>query len=298
MVSAIASTAGIRAATEDGAASLMLSALACNEEETTAGFGMDWARAVERLDVEAVATDAVDRAVELLGATSLPSRRTTVVFDPWVTSQFLGLIGALVSGGEVVRGRSLMAGRIGEQVASQAVSIVDDPTSLRWFGAARFDAEGLATRRNEVVSRGVLSGFLHDGYSARVAGEGVRSTGSAVRAGYRSTPTAAPQALSFAGGWGSPAGLIAGMEDGVLVREVQGLHSGVNPISGDFSTGIEGRVIRNGELCEPIREVTMASTLQAMLLHIRAVCTDQRSLPGEAAGCTIAVDDVMLSGRG
>ena len=104
------------------------------------------------------------------------------------------------------------------------------------------------------------------------------------------------RAVSLAPGTVDPATLVAGVEDGVLVQEVSGLHSGVNPVSGDLSTGAEGLRIRNGQLAEPLREFTIASTLQRLLLDVRAVGSDLTWLPMSAAGLTLVVGDVAVSG--
>jgi PmbA protein len=97
-------------------------------------------------------------------------------------------------------------------------------------------------------------------------------------------------------GAGSAADLLAGVADGILIQEVSGLHSGVNPVSGDFSTGAEGLRIRNGELAEPLREFTIASTLQRLLSDVAAVGSDLTWLPMSAAGLTLVIADVSVSG--
>jgi PmbA protein len=124
----------------------------------------------------------------------------------------------------------------------------------------------------------------------------VASTGSAVRAGFKSTPTSGCRAASLAPGAASAAELLAGVADGVLVQDVSGLHSGVNPISGDLSTGAQGLRIRNGEVAEPLREFTIASTLQRLLHDVTAVGSDVTWLPMGAAGVTLVVGDVSISG--
>ena len=114
--------------------------------------------------------------------------------------------------------------------------------------------------------------------------------------GYASTPGVGCQALSLVPGDRPPDELIAGIDNGVLVQGVSGLHSGVNPVSGDFSTGAEGLRIRNGQLAEPVREITIASTLQRMLLDVEAVGSDLTWLPMSSAGVSLVVADVTMSG--
>jgi PmbA protein len=140
----------------------------------------------------------------------------------------------------------------------------------------------------------VLNGFVFDTVSGRRAG--VASTGSAVRGGIGGSPSAGVRALQLSPGTRSQSELFADIREGFFIESLAGVHSGVNPISGDFSVGVTGLMIRDGQLAEPIREATVASTLQRMLLDVIAVGADQEWLPGTAAGQTVAIDGVSLSG--
>ena len=291
----VASTLGIRTISRETGCSLAAYSLAGADDDVTTGFGFSVGRGPDDLDLEDAARQAIDRAVRMLGAGRAPSRRLTVVFDPWVTAQFLSIVGESFSGSEVLKGRSFLADRLGESVAPPSVTLVDDPTDLRWPSATASDAEGLATRRNVLIDGGVVASFVHDAYSARALG--ARPTGSAVRHGFKSTPGAGTQSLSLLAGDRSPTEILAAVGDGIYIADVQGLHSGVNPVSGDFSTGIEGVVIRGGELAEPVKEVTIASTLQRMLADVTMVGSDLTALPLDAAGVTLAIADVTLSGN-
>jgi PmbA protein len=290
----VATTTGIRRATRSTGCELVAYPLASDAGETQLGFGFSVARSFDDLDLDACARDAVDRAVRLLGAAQPPSGRTTVVLDPWVTAQLLDIVAETLSGEEVVKNRSLFAGRLGEQVAAPAVTLVEDPTDARAWGAAAIDDEGVATRPVPLVGDGVLAGYVHSTATARRAG--AVSTGSAVRRGFSSTPTSGCRAVRVAPGTASAAELLAGVDDGVFVQEVSGLHSGVNPVSGDLSTGAEGLRIRGGALAEPLREFTIASTLQRLLLDVTAIGGDVTWLPMGAAGVTLVVGDVSISG--
>ena len=263
-------------------------------DETKVGVGVDAARLPAELDLEGAAADAVDRAVRLFGAVKPPSQRLTVVLEPRLAAAVVGIVGGSLTGERVLKGRSPFAERVGEAVASPLLALVDDATDERSMGAGHFDGEGLATRRTVLLEAGVLRGFLHDSYTGRRSGAG--STGSAVRT-VRSTPVAGCQALAVAPGAGSLDDLVAGVDTGLLVQSLTGLHSGVNPVSGDVSIGVEGLMIRNGTPAEPVREATLASTLQRLLLDIRAVGSDLTWLPDGTGACTLVIDDVVLSGR-
>src|SRR5262249_9403343 len=157
------------------------------------------------------------------------------------------------NGESMLKGRSLFAGRVGEQVGAPQVQLLDDPTDERSMGAAPFDGDGIPTRRNQLVVNGVLQGFLHNLYTGRRSGEG--TTASAVR-GLGSTPGVGVRAMRLEPGSKSPAEILRDADGALYVQSVSGLHSGTNPISGDFSVGAEGLMIRNGELAEPVREIT------------------------------------------
>jgi PmbA protein len=199
-----------------------------------------------------------------------------------------------MSGETVTKGRSFFADRLGEVVASALVTLVDDPTDARHLAASQIDGEGLACRRNVLIDHGVLKGFVFDTVSARRAG--TASTGSAIRGGYGGTPSAGCRALLLEPGELDADGVLSMVGDGIYVQTVTGVHSGVNPISGDFSVGAEGLRISGGVLGEPVREMTVGSTLQRLLLDIVAVGADVEWLPGIAAGQTLAVSDAAVSG--
>ncbi len=296
--SAVATTTGIRTSGRENGCYVSVSTLADEGEgdaaETQTGFGFSVGRSPEEFDLERAAREAADRATRLLGATKPPSKRVTVVLDPFVTAQFLGVISSTLNGEAVVKGRSLFRDRLGEQVASPLVTLVDDPTNPKAYTATDVDGEGLAARRNVLIDGGVLEQFVHNSYSARRAG--AVSTGNAVRSGFAGTPGVGCLALSLVPGTRLQDELIADVDDGLLVQSMQGLHSGVNPISGDFSTGAAGLLITNGAVGAPVREFTIASTLQRMLLDIVEVGGDLDWLPMRAAGMSLVIRDVTMSG--
>jgi PmbA protein len=291
---AVATTTGIREHGRENGSYVSVSTLADDGDETQTGFGFSVGRDPATFDLERAARDAVDRATRLLGATKPSSKRLTVVLDPYVTAQFLGVISSTLNGESVVKGRSLFRDRLGEQVASPLVTLVDDPTNPEAYTATDVDGEGLATRRNVLIQDGTLQQFVHSSYSARRAG--TVSTGNATRGGFAGTPGVGCLALQLVPGTRSQAELIADIDDGLLVQSVSGLHSGVNPISGDFSTGASGMLIEGGSIGAPVREFTIASTLQRMLLDVAEVGGDVDWLPMRAAGVSLVIHDVTMSG--
>lgn len=292
---AVATTTGIRRSGRENGCYVSVSTLADDGDETQSGFGFSVGRSPDEFDLAKAAREASDRATRLLGATKPTSRRTTVVFDPFVTAMLLGVVSSTLNGEAVAKGRSMFKDRIGDQVANPLVTLVDDPTNPLAYTATDLDGEGLAARRNVLIGAGVLKGFVHNSYSARRMA--TLSTGNAVRGGFKGTPGVGCLALQLQPGTRDQAALVADVDQGVLIQSVQGLHSGVNPISGDFSVGASGLLITNGTLGAPIREFTIASTLQRMLLDVVEVGGDVDWLPMSAAGVSLVIADLTLSGE-
>jgi PmbA protein len=291
---AIATSTGIASTWSRTRCSVSAYALAGDGDETQTGSGYSVGQGWADLDVEKAAADAVERATRMLGATKPASARLPVVLEDRIAASVLGIVGSTLSGDAVLKGRSLFANRVGEEVAAPAVTLVDDPTDARAYGANQFDYEGLASRRNALVEDGRLLGFLYDSHSARRAG--VASTASAVRGGFKGVPGVGCRALALTPGSTSFEEILALVGDGVLIQSISGVHSGVNPVSGDFSVGAEGLLIRNGALAEPVREITIASTIQRMLLDVIAIGDHVEYLPSAAAGVTLALSAMSMSG--
>jgi PmbA protein len=289
---ALATSAGLTAFDAATTCSLSVSALAGEGAGTQTGYAVEAGRSPDELDVEVVARRAVERATRMLGARQPATRRVSVVLEPSVVAALLGVLGGVLTGDAVLKGRSPFADRVGEPVAA-GLTLVDDPTDAASLGAGAYDGEGLACRPTPLLQDGVLRGFLHDTWSGRRAG--TASTASAVR-GYASTPSPGAVALTLRPGALGFDDLVSSVGDGVLVQEVSGLHSGVNAVSGDVSVGAEGLVIRDGALAEPFREATIASTLQRLLLDVIAVGADFEWRPNGTGTPSLAVADVALGG--
>jgi len=291
---ALANSHGVEAASRRTTCAVTSYAMVGSGAETRTGSGFSAGRAFADLDPDVAGRDAADRAVRLLGASQPPTGTLPVVFDPLVTRSLLAIIGAALGAESVAKGRSMFADRAQEEVAAADVTLTDDPTAAGAFGATPYDAEGVPTRTVALLSGGVLEGLLHSVSTAHRAG--TTTTGSAVRGGYASAPGAGARALALQPGARSPEEILEVAGDALYVQSVSGLHSGTNPVSGDFSVGAEGLMVRGGAFAEPVREVTIASTLPRMLLDITEVGNDLTWLPGGAAGVTLMVAEMTVSG--
>jgi PmbA protein len=290
---ALANSLGVQACQRRTTCGASSSAIADDGTGAQTGYGYVAGRTLGDLDLESVPRDAATRACRLLGARPISGRRIPIILDPLVTRSVLGVLASAFNGESVLKGRSLFAGRAGEHIGAARVTLLDDPTDGRALGAATHDSEGVPTRPTVLIDAGVLRGFLHNVYTGRRSGTG--TTASAVR-GYTSTPGVGVRALRLVPGDHTPEQIMASVPEALYVQSVSGLHSGTNPISGDFSVGAEGLMVRGGTFAEPVREVTIASTLQRMLVDIADVGADLTFLPGPVAGMTVLLSDMTLSG--
>jgi PmbA protein len=293
---AIASSTGVAGEYETSTCYAYLQALAEGEGARETGLGFGLARGPRGLDPEAIGAEGAQRALEMIGAGKPESRSCPVVLDATVAASFVGLLGGGLSAKAVQRGRSPLAGRLEEEVASEAFALHDDGREPDGPASAPFDGEGVPRRRTALIEGGRLRSYLYDTYTANR--EGGASTGSAARGSYRSLPAVATSNLVVAPGTHSFEELLARAGEGVFVNDVAGLHSGVNPVTGVFSVGASGRIIRGGQLAEPVREFTIAGELVAMLGAVSAAGAEPRWVPfgGSVSTPPLLIAELAISG--
>jgi PmbA protein len=272
------------------------SAFAGEGSELMTGLGVGLGRDPGALDPGAIGREAAERALALVGARRPRSRRCPVLLDAIVAASFIGFIGSMLSAEAVERGRSLFAGREGEEVADPALRIADDATDPQGPASAPFDGEGTASRPTTLLEDGRLQSFLFDTRTARRAGRA--STGNATRGSYRSAPSVGASNLVVEPGSDDLEALARAAGDGLYVTDVAGLHSGVNPVAGTFSVGAAGRLIEGGQLGAPVRELTIAGDLVSMLKSVRAVGSEARWVPfaGSVKAPPLLLSEMSVSG--
>jgi PmbA protein len=243
------------------------------------------------LSPEEVGRVAAERTLRRLGARKVPTAHVPVVFDPETAADLLGHVFSALSGYAVFRNATFLKDRIGESVASPLITVVDDGRRPRGLGSRPFDGEGLPTRRNVPIERGVLRHFLCDSYAARKIG--ARATGSA-RRGVAGGPSVGASNLFLEPGDATPDEILAGVERGLYVTDLIGF--GVNLVSGDYSQGAVGHWIEKGTLTHPVHEVTIAGNLKEMLKDIDAVGSDL-VFRGSVAAPTLRIGRMTVSGE-
>ena len=291
-VSALVLSTGFEATLRSSYASLSVAPVAQDEGgKKRRGHYWTGARHAAALeDPESVGVEAARRTLAKLGARKISTTEAPVVFDPDVARGLVGSFAGCILGGSIWRKSSYLMEREGSVVASPLVSIVDDPLIPRAPGSRPFDGEGLPSRRNPVVEDGVLRTFLCDWYSARKLGRS--STASAGRGGGSIGPTTSNFILKA--GAITPEEIVRSTARGLYVTELMGF--GFNPVTGDFSRGAAGYWIENGERAFPVGEITISSTLDAMLQGIDAVGSDL-VLKTSTAAPTLRVANMTISGN-
>jgi PmbA protein len=294
---AIANSLGFAASFDETHCYAYAYAFAGEGADRMTGLGVGTGRDPGKLDPSEIGAEAARRAVALHGARQPSSMRCPVVLDPFVVASFVGIVGSRLSADAVQRGRSLFAGKEGEEVASSTLGLFDDGIDPEGLASSPFDGEGVPSQRTELIRGGNLKTFLFDSYTARRVGR--QSTGNASRGSYRSPPSVGATNLVVEAGDRSAQELIEAAADGVYVSGVTGLHSGVNPITGQFSVGASGRRIESGRLAGALREFTIASDLVSMLGQVRAVGKDTRWLPfgGSVKAAAMLIGEMTVGGR-
>lgn len=239
---------------------------------------------------EAIGIEAARRTVATIGSRKVETQECPIVFDPEVARSLVGTLFSVANGAAFWRKSSYLVGKEGQLVASPLVTITDDPLIPRAPGSRPFDGDGLPTRKNGVVDKGVLGPVLCDVYSARKLGR--QSTGSAGR-GVGGNPGPTTSNLVMQAGTMSRAELLRSTKRGLYVTSLMGF--GFNPVTGDFSRGAQGFWIEDGELTFPVSEVTIAANFDEILKRIDAVADDLQMRSSTAAP-TFRVSHMTLAG--
>lgn len=288
----VANSNGLLAAYRGGNCGLSAVFVAAEGNNNETGFSFQYSLKYAELEPEKVGREAAAKAVRMLGARAVSPRRVPVVMDPYVAINFLGVLAPSFSADAVQKGRSILAGKLGQKLAGSAVTVIDDGLLPGGLATAPFDGEGVPSRRNVLLEKGTLQGYLHNSYTAAKAKE--ESTGNAARGSFRSTPAVGTTNFYLAPGEEDPDALVKGVSSGLYLTEVLGMHT-ANPVSGDFSVGAAGLLIENGELTTPVRGITVAGNILEWLGAVEACGRDLTFMGGTGAP-TVLVGRLTVSG--
>ena len=263
-------------------------------DAVSTGFYGIGGREFSALDPQTIGQETARRAVSMLGARTVPSGQYRILFENEAMTDLLQTFCGIFSAENAQKGLSLLKGKLGEKVAADCVTIIDDPLLKAGLECRPFDAEGVASVAHVVVENGVFKTFLHNLKTAHK--DGVKTTGNASKAGYSSSVHVAPSNFYFKPGEKTLDEMMAEAAEGLVITEVSGLHAGANPVSGDFSLLSKDYAFHNGKRGEEVEQITVAGNFYEILKNIRALGSDLIFPMGGIGSPSIDVGELSISG--
>lgn len=272
---------------------VVLSVVAKSDNDTRTGFKFKILQDLDSLNVEQLVKDACDDAINALNGSQCESKKYKVLLAPNVFASFANVLLSSVSGDAVNRGKSLLKDKLNQQVASSKLTIVENPHSKEhpYFYRA-FDDEGVATMKKAIVEKGVLKTFLYNIEEAKQAK--VKSTGNGYGGSVIGVSTSFVEVKP---GKKSKEELCEKIKDGIQITSVQGLHAGMNPLSGDFSLQASGYRIENGKITTPVNLITIAGNIFKMFNDIVDLGNDEYVTPGAMSSVSVYIKSLAISGK-
>ncbi len=290
----IENTRGLYAAKEADISYAYIMPSVQDGDEVQTGFA--FRMGADAADVEGCAKEAVADALGKLGGKPIESGEYRVLLKPYAFCDLLRAFSPMFSADEAQKGCSLLAGKEGQRIANELVTITDDPFDE--IAPIAFDGEGTPCVKKAVVEKGILKTLLHNLKTAAKAG--VASTGNASRGSAASTVGVAPTVLRVEPGGKTPEALAAEMNDGLIIVELEGLHAGVDTISGDFSLKAAGLLVKGGAIVRPVSGITVAGNFISLMKDVVAVGDDLKyALPvgGYFASPSLLVAKLSVAGN-
>lgn len=255
--------------------------LAKDKDDIKTGMAYRTGNDFSELDPKEIAGEAVEEALSMLGAKSVKSGDYPVVIRNSAAADLLEAFTGIFSAESVQKNLSLLKGKLNQQIGSEKFTLIDDPFMERGLASKSFDGEGVACRYKKVIEKGVLKTYLHNLKTAKK--DGIETTSNASKSSYKSSIGITPSNFYVEKGEKSLDEIISEMDRGILITELQGLHSGLNSISGDFSLAALGYEIKGGKKSGPVEQITVAGNYFEMLKNIEEVGSDLKfGLPGDA----------------
>ena len=260
--------------------------------EGQTGYGFGFARSLRGLSAAPISGEGAERALRMLGAVRPKTGNYRAVIENGAVVELLEVLAPAFLAPQVAKGKSMLAGKVGVRVASGAVSVADDPLDPAGSGAAPFDGEGTPARRRELISGGVLRGYLADAFWGRKIGTG--TTGACRRPGAKQPPAVGASNLCVSPGTLSFDGLLAAAGDGILLTEFLGIHT-ADPVSGDFSVGASGIRIEGGKLAGPLHGFAVSGNVLDLLGKVESAGSDFRWF-GSVGAPSLLVGRIAVGG--
>ncbi|HNY64496.1 MAG TPA: TldD/PmbA family protein [Deltaproteobacteria bacterium] len=289
----IVNSHGVDASSRLTFASSSIMVVAKEGDDSQSGYDFDFSHFLGKVQVVEVGRKAARRATEMLHARTVRTMKLPVLFDDATTAQILEFISDAFSGENVIKGKSFLKGKLGQRCFSPMITLYDDALDGRAADACPFDGEGVETRRTVLAEKGTVLAFIYDTYWGNAAGRS--STGNSVRGGYRSTPSAGVRHLVLEPGERSIAQEVGGIARVLKITDIMGMHT-ANPITGEFSVGVNGILLERGEPAYPVREAAISGNIYQLFSNVAAVGTDPREF-GNVLCPSILIESIDVSAQ-
>lgn len=293
----ILNTKGVDLYDRSNGAMVYLSVIVKDGEDTQTGISYKTFNDLSSLSYQEIAKEAVDRGLSMLGAKTIKSDNYPIIFENKTFANLLSAFSSIFIADNVQKGLSLLKGKLGKEIGSPILTIVDDPFLENGFASRNFDDEGTSTRFKKIVDNGELKGYLYNWKTAKK--EDVESTGNASRS-YKGAVSTSPTNLYLVEGDMSIWELMSYAENGLYINNLEGLHSGLNPVSGDFSLAASGYRIVYGDRSEPVNQITIAGNLFEVFKDIEVIGNDlEFGIPsnGYVGSPSVLVSSLTVSGE-
>ncbi|CEQ09949.1 modulator of DNA gyrase [[Clostridium] sordellii] len=259
------------------------------------GIGYMIVDSIDELDTKRIAKQGVEDALSKLGGKSIPSGNYKTIIYNEAMASLLETFSDVFSAEEAQRGLSLLKGKEGKIIASDIVSIIDDPLMDNGLASAPFDDEGVATFKKEIVSKGVLNTLLHNLKTANKAN--LKTTGNGFKSSYSSPVSVEPTNFYIEKGMKTLEELMNELDEGVIITDFAGLHSGANSITGDFSLASKGFYIKDGRKIYPIDQITVAGNFFELLKNIKDIGNDLNFPISSIGSPSVVVEGLSIAGK-
>jgi len=294
----IMNSKGLDLSEEKNIAFAFISVVAKEDGKVKTGSAYTVSNEFGDFDAEALAKEAARKALDQLEAKTMASGSRKTLLSNEVSADLLQAFSSAFSAENVQRNLSLLKGRLGERVGSENLAIIDDPLLPNKAGSRNFDDEGTCTFKKNVIENGILKTFLHNKKTGKK--EGLASTGNAFKGSYKSPVSIAPTNFFISPGTFSISEAVENMGGGMYITDVQGLHAGLNSVSGDFSLSASGFAVRGGKIEEAVHQITVAGNYFDMLMDIECICSDLKFImpgSGHVGSPSILIGKLDISGE-
>jgi len=294
----LTNTKGLNLESKSNVAIAYVSVVVKDENDVKTGTSYILSNDFSKFNAEKLALEAVKEALSMLGAESIESGTYPVILRNDVAANILESFVSIFVAENVQKNLSLLKGKLNEKIANELITLVDDPFLEGGVASSSFDGEGVATKYKKVIDKGVLKTFLYNNKTAKK--DGVESTGNASKASYKSPVGISPTNMYIENGFTTVDDMIKSIDKGIMIIDVQGLHSGVNAVSGDFSLSSYGYLIENGKITRPVNQITIAGNFFEMLNNIELVGNDLKFIlpkSGYMGSPSLKVNSLAISGK-